>query len=140
MKLKDVLLILKPNLLILLGQRYGWGPLPSDITIQEWDYIKSKVTKDELVKLENWYIQDLNDIDRKYFLKDKKGFERKEWEGIEKDLKNIIPTSTLDNKDEVGYSRFYKSATELEIIDALKNNINQIVIIQLYIIENLMML
>lgn len=110
----------KPNLLILFGQRYGWGPLPSDITIQEWDYIKSKVTKDELVKLENWYIQDLNDIDRKYFLKDKKGFERKEWEAIEKDLKNIIQNSTLDNKDEVGYSRFYKSATELEIIDALE--------------------
>lgn len=109
----------KPNLLILLGQRYGWGPLPSTITTQELDYIKSKISKDELNKLNNWYIKDLNDLDEKYFLKEKKGLDRKEWETIEKDLKNIVQTATKDKK-ETEFSHFHTSATEQEIRFALE--------------------
>ena len=110
----------KPNLLILFGQRYGWGPLPSFLTQNEWEYITSKCSTEEETKLDNWYIQDLNDVEEKYFLKDKKGLERKEWEAIEKELKDIIQTATKDKNDHKDFSRFHTSATEQEIQDALE--------------------
>lgn len=107
----------KPNLLILFGQRYGWGPLPSYLTVDEYNYISGS---QKIEKLEQWYIQDKNDIQERYFLKEKKGYDRKEWEAIEKELKEIIQNATIEKKDEKEYERFHTSATEQEIKDALE--------------------
>ena len=37
----------KPNLLILLGQRYGWGPLPSSINPDDFKDVILNGVKDE---------------------------------------------------------------------------------------------
>lgn len=106
----------KPNLLVLLGQRYGWGPLPSSITQEEYVHITKYHHDNEL--FDQWYIKDENDIDKKYFLKDKKNLSKNKWEDIEKKLKTHINTATENIPK---YEEFQKSATELEIRDALKH-------------------
>lgn len=110
----------KPNLLILLGQRYGWGPLPSELTITEWNLISEKV---DTTSLKQWYIQDLNDVDKKYYLKDKKDISEKQWREIEKELKFILQNVDYDKENEItkNFERFHTSATEQEIRYALEN-------------------
>ena len=51
---------LKPNFIILLGDRYGWRPLPYEIPVDEFDMIIAKVTKQEELLLKRWYRLDKN--------------------------------------------------------------------------------
>ena len=111
----------KPNLLILLGQRYGWGPLPQSITVEQWKYLKNKIDSDSFQYIEEWYIQDKNDCGEKYFLKDKKALTKEGWSKKEKTLQNILQNSTKDKEENPikGYEYFHTSATEKEIRYAL---------------------
>lgn len=156
----------KPNLLILLGQRYGWGPLPIYINpeifiddilkeIKDYDFLEDdfpkaiqnwekevkeendKKKKEKLQKnlkeaknyefknstikglLKEWYIQDRNDKEEKYFLKDKKKIPDYIWRFIEKTLKNSIQNIEKTKSDIDLYKQFHTSATEQEIIYAI---------------------
>jgi hypothetical protein len=42
----------KPNFLILLGNRYGWQPLPEEIPVEEFDELKKAATTDRTDDLE----------------------------------------------------------------------------------------
>lgn len=44
-----------PNFLLLLGDRYGRQPLPTEIPADEWEMIVPRIVLDELVLLEEWY-------------------------------------------------------------------------------------
>src|SRR3989304_3291344 len=37
----------RPNFIVLLGNRYGWQPLPSRIPVEEFDQVLSHVSPDE---------------------------------------------------------------------------------------------
>lgn len=56
----------KPNFLVLLGDRYGWRPLPAEIPADEWkqiaDHLEGQGTDGErrLGQLLEWYRLDLN--------------------------------------------------------------------------------
>jgi len=50
----------KPNFLILLGNKYGWQPIPSIIPSAEMNQIMSLLTSEERVKIESWYRHDTN--------------------------------------------------------------------------------
>jgi hypothetical protein len=56
----------KPNFLILLGDRYGWRPLPAEIPTDEWNRIAAHLTGQgpegvaRLRRLEEWYQLDRN--------------------------------------------------------------------------------
>ncbi len=50
----------KPNFLLLLGDRYGWRPLPAEIPTAEWEEIAKGLSGDRLKRLEEWYRLDLN--------------------------------------------------------------------------------
>lgn len=49
----------RPNFVALVGQRYGWRPLPAELSMEEWDRTKPQAgSLTEL--LENWYQLDEN--------------------------------------------------------------------------------
>lgn len=54
----------KPNFLILLGDRYGWRPLPAEIPAAEWHaiaaHLRAAGQAADLERLEQWYTFDAN--------------------------------------------------------------------------------
>ena len=76
----------KPNLLILVGQRYGWIPLPYEIKEDEFKIIinSSKILDEDKNLINCWYEEDENSTENIYYLKNKHHLTRKEWNKIEK--------------------------------------------------------
>lgn len=117
----------KPNFIILLGNRYGWIPLPEMITM--CDYEKLKMTKDEKILFDKWYHLDSNALpDGQYLLKARTGEFRKDiiWkEQAEKPLKEMFYRNSKTNRTlfqrifSNGQSQVFQdfrlSATEQEI-------------------------
>ena len=50
----------RPNFIILLGDRYGWRPLPAAIPGDEWEVIRSCCSPAEMTALCEWYQRDDN--------------------------------------------------------------------------------
>jgi NACHT domain- and WD repeat-containing protein len=51
----------KPNFIVLLGDRYGWRPLPAEIPQREFEHIKTRTAnQSDLQLLNTWYKQDDN--------------------------------------------------------------------------------
>ncbi|MCG7852082.1 MAG: DUF4062 domain-containing protein [Methanosarcinaceae archaeon] len=70
----------RPNFIVLLGDRYGWEPLPEEIPETEFDEIKKAVDSDReatglnaLALLEKWYRLDLNEVPPVYVLQPRSG-------------------------------------------------------------------
>jgi hypothetical protein len=47
----------RPNFIVLLGDRYGWRPLPAEIPVQEFEKLLRRLPTD---KLKQWYKRDDN--------------------------------------------------------------------------------
>ncbi len=61
---------IKPNFIVLLGDRYGWRPLPGRIEAEEFRAVRKGIadaTPRELV--DGWYRLDENAVPREYLLK-----------------------------------------------------------------------
>jgi hypothetical protein len=109
----------KPNFLIMLGNRYGWIPVPTEIEDCFFEKLETVVTEDELALLHKWYQKDSNMIPAQYILQpiDKivSAVSKHEeiWYKDEKDLVLIILKykSIFPKELYIG-----KSATEQEII------------------------
>jgi hypothetical protein len=51
----------KPNFIVLLGDRYGWRPLPAEIPTREFKHIETKTTNaNDRQLLDTWYKRDDN--------------------------------------------------------------------------------
>jgi hypothetical protein len=50
----------RPNFIVLLGDRYGWRPLPSVIPDDEWQVIRQHTAAVEVQQLQQWYARDDN--------------------------------------------------------------------------------
>jgi WD40 repeat protein len=126
---------IRPNFIVLLGDRYGWCPLPAEIPEDEFRQIIEKVTSDVDKKLiTQWYNCDENAVPPVYCLKErvviigddatddqKKAAQEKEfeeWGRIEKDLRSIL-TKAIDQlgwqNDDHRRVKYEASATEQEI-------------------------
>jgi hypothetical protein len=81
----------KPNFLILLGDKYGWQPVPARIPEAEMNQIHSTIAWDNEL-LVKWYKQDTNAIPAEYVLqprgKEYAGYPV--WEKIEKKLQSTL--------------------------------------------------
>jgi len=109
----------KPNFLILLGDRYGWEPLPESIPSTEMASILGKVDGEERAHLDRWYREDLNAAPPEYVLLPRGGefanFPR--WEEETKVILAIIRQAVeLLRFDEASRVKYYASATHQEII------------------------
>jgi WD40 repeat protein len=52
----------RPNFVVLLGDRYGWRPLPSDIPAALFPGIRAEASTGELALLDRWYRLDHNSV------------------------------------------------------------------------------
>jgi len=120
----------RPNFIVLLGDRYGWRPLPAEIPVKEFDMIikdqsiKNKDHKRHLDILKKWYKMDKNAIPAVYCLLPREGQFRKYkiWQKIEQDLSNILRESISRLSFSIDQRIKYEdSATEQEIIQGVIN-------------------
>ncbi len=59
----------RPNFIVLLGQRYGWCPLPPQIAATEFEPIRDQITlPDDQALLAHWYRRDENAVPPEYCL------------------------------------------------------------------------
>ena len=63
----------KPNFLILLGDRYGWIPLPEIILEQDWKPLLAAVSPEVSVLMKAWYDCDINADPAVWILKPRTG-------------------------------------------------------------------
>src|SRR5437868_1853381 len=59
---------LKPNCLVLLGERYGWRPIPPTIPADEFDALDEHLSPSDRGLVEKWYRRDDNAVPPEYVL------------------------------------------------------------------------
>ena len=108
-----------PNFLILIGDRYGWVPLPTQINCNDFRLLSTYVTDPyEVDLLCSWYVLDNNHIPATYFLKRREGefLDFSTWNHVEEKLRSILHRSVYLEPDLLKRSsHFFHSATEQEI-------------------------
>jgi len=104
----------KPNLLLLVGQRYGWVPLPYDIEESEYLAITKRMSVEDKNLISDWYKPDENANPRTYFLQEKSKYknDRDAWTEIEDQIKLAFQNAT-------DLPRYHTSATEQEMAEGL---------------------
>jgi WD40 repeat protein len=132
----------RPNFLILLGDRYGWQPLPEEITTDEFQLLRSAASdnSEQLKVLEDWYRLDTNSRpamhllrsrrespDTRDYTKDAGGRDTDAWTEVQRVLWSLVncafPPSKLPERfaeakpgsPMPSIVRFQGSATEQEI-------------------------
>ena len=109
----------RPNFLFLLGDRYGWRPLPYEIPADEFECLLPFISKDDTNTLSYWYRKDDNAVPPVYWLQARKDEykEDQNWELIEKQIWLVLQNAALQtnlSSDEL--IKYQASATEQEII------------------------
>jgi WD40 repeat protein len=132
----------RPNFLILLGNRYGWRPLPEEISVEEFctlehaaAQIPGSAAKSAVAVLREWYREDTNAVPPVYLLQsrrqdlgdDQDYIDDAVWNQVQAVLWTIInrtmPPELLQARFDVAVAdgstpaivRFQASATEQEI-------------------------
>ena len=121
----------RPNFIVLLGDRYGWRPLPSRIEKAEFDAVLAKVPDagagSGRALLTSWYRLDENAVPAEYVLKPR---EVREGEAAEdeatrwaNDIEPVMRSALLAAIDALGWkaddprrAKYVASATEQEIV------------------------
>jgi hypothetical protein len=116
---------------VLLGDRYGWRPLPYEVSADEFEQMIPLVAKEEKSLLEQWYRRDDNAVPPVYCLQPRhvdvseraseeekrtaQEQESKEWQTLESKLYAILlkAVNKLDwNSDNPRRIKYESSATE----------------------------
>jgi hypothetical protein len=81
----------RPNFIVLLGDRYGWRPLPAIIPHNEFATILNATTNaDDRTLLSEWYALDENAIPPEYCLRARGEMGYDEWGPVEQRLHRVL--------------------------------------------------
>ena len=123
----------QPNFIVLLGDRYGWRPLPPEIPAEEFKDVRDAVTgQDDKALLGGWYLRDDNAVPPVYYLRpreialkpdagdEERSRATKEEGGLWKDLEIRMRRILCDAVTKLGLgpeqrAKYFTSATEQEI-------------------------
>lgn len=120
------------NFIMLLGDRYGWQPLPTEIPADEMDEIISLLSSKDIKKMKEWYRLDKNAVPNVYCLQPRKGpfVNPNKWEKEERKIHSILFNAVNKMQLPPGrVVRYTASATEQEILkgaldeDVFKENV-----------------
>lgn len=109
-----------PNFLIMLGDRYGWIPLPNIIEKNEFELIITNMRVEDIELLEDWYYEDKNQIPISYILKQRvdEYIDDITWLKVEKGLRDILQNAVRNLGDNIK-KKYTTSATEAEAIEGI---------------------
>lgn len=106
----------RPNFLILLGDRYGWEPVPTEIEVSDFKEISKGLSEKEVVVLKDAYRRDNNCIPPQMIPR----LPIEEWFKKENELLDILRKGIHKSElNQIQKSKFLYSATHQEIIDGL---------------------
>ena len=110
-----------PNFLIMIGDRYGWIPLPNIIEKSEFEQIIQSVQGKDKEYILSWYYEDANQIPTSYILKQRieDYKDPNKWTEVESKLRSILQVS-VSQLDEGIKEKYFTSATELEAIEGIR--------------------
>ncbi len=112
-----------PNFLIMLGDRYGWIPLPYAIEKKEFENILSYYSGNNTAQklLQDWYQHDENHLFTKhstaYVINPRTGkfVDYENWEEVENQLRKILQKGVANIDSISDKQKYYISATEQEV-------------------------
>ncbi len=113
----------RPNFIVLLGDRYGWCPLPEEIPAQEFEQIIKNVSDEDKATLlgdENeqnvWYRKDENAVPPIFCLqpRSEEYADYEVWGKVERKLHAILEKAADDFENQAR-AKYIASATEQEI-------------------------
>jgi WD40 repeat protein len=114
---------IKPNFIVLLGQRYGWRPLPARIEATEFEVVRARIADSvEREMIDGWYDRDDNAVPAEFVLKPRIGkwVDAKEWEKLEARLHGILlAAARAAGLSEDDLIKYWASATHQEILEGL---------------------
>lgn len=114
----------KPNFVILLGEKYGWQPIPEKIPGEEMEAILKVLSGDDKKLISTWYWLDENAVPPEYVLQPRHEElkEYKSWEPVESKISNILREAAKNlNFDPLQKIKYLASATHQEIIQGALN-------------------
>jgi hypothetical protein len=114
----------RPNFILLLGNRYGWRPLPYEIPSDEFDQIFEYVPDEIKPVVNEWYQRDENAVPAVYMLQPRRGEYEvyKNWEPLERRLHEALEAAAImANLEEDALAKYSASATEQEILEGALN-------------------
>ena len=114
----------KPNFVILLGEKYGWQPIPEIIPEEEMISIFRMISEDDKTLISKWYRLDENAVPAEYLLQPRQEDlkEYQSWEKIERQIRSALRIAV----DKLSFTseqkiKYYASATHQEIIRGALN-------------------
>ena len=114
----------KPNFIILLGEKYGWQPVPEIIPEEEMTAILKALSEDDKRLINKWYWLDENAVPPEYVLQPRSE-ELKEysaWEPAENQIR-ITLRNAVNNPEFTPQQKlkYFASATHQEILRGALN-------------------
>jgi len=114
----------KPNFVILLGEKYGWQPIPEIIPNEEMDAILKVLSEEDKKLISTLYRFDENAVPPEYVLQPRNEDlkEYQSWEKVESQIRNALRIA-VDNLNFTPDQRikYFASATHQEIIRGALN-------------------
>ena len=100
-------------MIVLLGDRYGWRPLPDRVDAVAFEAIRDHVDG----RLDRWYRRDDNAVPPEYRLQSRTQVTDDEWTAIERELRGLLTMGAqAAGLPDAERRRLAASATELEIL------------------------
>ena len=116
----------RPNFIVLLGDRYGWRPLPATIEAAEFEALRQHVPGDRKALLDEWYERDDNAVPPEYYVRPRtvhldaaaREAELREWAQIERSLQETLrqaARASFPDPADPRLPKYEDSATHQEI-------------------------
>lgn len=106
----------RPNFFLLLGQRYGWIPVPETILAIDMEIILRYASEKEKTILNEWYIYDGNEVPSCY------EFKAGDSSVVDDVIMSLIRKCSNELNDKSFNDKYLSSATEKEIICGIFEN------------------
>ena len=109
----------RPNFIILLGNRYGWRPVPYEIAADEFEPHPAFHSQSRTILPKDWYQLDENAVPPVRFLQRRTGnwVDPEAWDTLERQMHGLLKTAARDaDLPEADLIKYQASATEQEII------------------------
>ena len=113
---------IKPNFIVLLGERYGWRPLPARIEAGEFKRVRDRAADADKRLIDDWYERDDNAVPPEFLLKPRAGefADKDRWGEVEQRLHRVLLEAARNaGLPPESLVKYEASATHQEILKGL---------------------